>query len=265
MTTVERRSATGRWLRCVAPRPAAQARLVCFPHAGGSASFYRLWSRQLPGDIEVIAVQYPGRLDRLREPRIEDVHELAEIVSGELGGHLDRPLGLFGHSMGAAVAYETANRLHQRQALLRALFVSSHPAPGRPHRNQPAHLSDDQLLLELRRLGATPSDVTDNPELTELVLPSLRSDYRAVGRYRPRPGPRLTCPVIGLVGDNDPDVPADDMGDWAGVTDDAFALIQLPGDHFYLVPQLRYVLDEVRRRLIPADRHPASPSPRRID
>ncbi len=249
MTAADRSYSAGRWLRCPVLRPDASVRLVCFPHAGGSATFFRSWGRQVTLGVEVLAVQYPGRLDRLREPCIEDVHELADAVASALGCRLDRPVALLGHSLGAVVAYETANRLAAGGIALRALFVSSHPAPGRGRAPSPQCLSDGPLLADLRRLGATPAGVMDQPELTDVVLPSLRSDYRAAGRYRPRPVPPLTCPVIALVGDNDPDVSVEEMRPWAQVTDGPFFLHQLPGDHFYLMPRLDQVVDEVERHL----------------
>jgi pyochelin biosynthetic protein PchC len=243
------RYASGRWLRCAFPRPQADTVLLAFPHAGGSATFYRSWGRDLPAGIELIAVQYPGRLDRLREPCVEDLHQLAESVLAALDGRLDRPVALFGHSMGAVVAYEAALRLEARGLRCPAVFLSSHPAPGRDLRRHPETFGDEGLLDELRRLGATPAGLIDTPAMRDAVLTSLRGDYRAVARYRPRPGRRLRCPVVTLVGDADPDVDPDDMRPWAGATTGPAARHVLPGDHFYLVPQRDAVLGIVAAQL----------------
>lgn len=248
------RYASGRWLWCARPRPRADTVLLAFPHAGGSAMFFRSWGLRLPPAIEVIAVQYPGRLDRLREPCIDDVHLLADAVHGIIQtreGLTDRGLALFGHSMGAAVAFETALRLEASGIDLSALFVSSHPAPGVASRWHPDEFTDEVLLAELRRLGATPDVVLDAPQLREPLLTSLRADYRAVARYRPRRGARLRCPVVTLVGDADPDVAPARMHGWAAVTTGAVTAHEFEGGHFYLTPRLDTVLDTVAAHLSP--------------
>jgi surfactin synthase thioesterase subunit len=197
----------------------------------------------------VVAVQYPGRLDRLREPCVEDVHQLAGAVLQALEGRLDRAVALLGHSMGAVVAFETALRLEALGVVPTTLFLSSHPAPGRASQRWPHTLADDVLLGELRRLGATPQAVIEQPEMRELILANLRSDYRAVARYRARPGRRLTCPIVALVGDGDPDVDPDDMRSWADVTTGPMTFCKLPGDHFYLIAQRDAVLNIVAAHL----------------
>jgi len=239
------RYASGAWLRCAHPRPGARTALLAFPHAGGSAGFFRSWGTRLPDTVELTAVQYPGRLDRLREPCIDDVQQLADGVVTALGNHAwpgpDRQIALLGHSMGAIVAFETALRLEALGLKPVTTFLSSHPAPGLPLRNCLTEFTDQALIGELRRLGATPMSLIEEPEVRDVVLAGLRSDYRAVARYRPSPG-RLTTPIVGLVGDDDPDVPADDMQPWTEATAGPMTLHVFPGDHFYLIGQRDAVL-----------------------
>jgi pyochelin biosynthesis protein PchC len=239
------RYASGVWLRCAHPRPRAHTVLLAFPHAGGSASFFRSWGGRLPATVELTAVQYPGRLDRLREACVDDVHRLADGVVRALRTRApttpDRRVALLGHSMGAVVAFETALRLEALGIRPVATFLSSHPAPGRPLRNSLSEFTDQALIGELRRLGATPATLIDAPEVRDLVLAGLRSDYRAVARYRPSPG-RLTTPVVGLVGDDDPDVRPDDMRPWTEATAGPMTLHVFPGGHFYLIAQRDAVL-----------------------
>ncbi|MDQ0954324.1 surfactin synthase thioesterase subunit [Streptomyces phaeochromogenes] len=105
-----------RWIRRYHPAPDASTRLVCFPHAGGSATFYHPVSRALSPEIDVVAVQYPGRQERRTEPLVDSVEKLADLIVPELEPWLDRPLTFFGHSMGASLAYEVALRLRRGTA-----------------------------------------------------------------------------------------------------------------------------------------------------
>lgn len=249
MTTVD--ATARRWLRCYRPRPAATLRLVCFPHATGSAPFYRTWAVDLPAGVEVLAVQYPGRLDRIGEPPVTAMDVLAGMVADVLAPRRDLPLALFGHSMGAAVAYEVARRLERRGGPLEQLFVSGRPAPSR-HRPGSKHLgSDDELWDELRRLNGTDQEALDNRQLKAALMPTLRSDYRLIETYRPTGGAPLRTPISALVGDVDPEAAVDDVAAWAEHTAGRFGLTVFDGDHFYLVPHHAKVLAEVSRTLDP--------------
>lgn len=233
------------WLRCYLPRPYARHRLVCLPHAGGTASFFRAWAADLPDHVELHAVQYPGREDRYAEPCVTDLNRLAAHVAGAVTPLLDRPVSLFGHSMGALIAHEAAR-------LLRApahLFVSGHGAP-RHHRPGTVHRGTDAALVaELARLGGTPLHALTDPELLALILPAVRADYRALETHLPGPGPVLACPVTAFTGTADPDVTVAEAGDWASCTSGPFTLHALPGDHFFLTDQRATVIGRIMRHL----------------
>ncbi|MEV4257328.1 alpha/beta fold hydrolase, partial [Spirillospora sp. NPDC049652] len=117
------------WFRCTTSRPWAPLRMFCFPHAGGSAVFYRSWAEAVGPAVELHAVQYPGRADRLRDPLVPDARRLARLVAGAIGQYADRPAVLFGHSMGALVAYETALLMRERGLPLAHLVASGARSP----------------------------------------------------------------------------------------------------------------------------------------
>lgn len=239
------------WIRRFHPDPQSKVRLVCFPHAGGSASFYFLVSRALQGDVEVLAVQYPGREDRRAEPCATSITELADGVFAALRHFSGPPLALFGHSMGAVIAFEVALRLQQEgNAVAVRLFVSGRRAPSRQHQEY-VHLRDDQgLLAEVRALNGTDARVLGDEEIMRMSLPSLRGDYRAIESYRGGEGAQVSCPISMLVGDSDPRVTLNDALAWCTHTTTGFDSQVFPGGHFYLGEQQSQVLELIRDRLV---------------
>lgn len=238
------------WVKTFHRAPSAEVRLVCLPHAGGSASFFFPLAKAFGPDVEVMAVQYPGRQARRHEPGIDNVPEYADRIFAALRHLDDRPLGLFGHSMGAVLAYEVALRL--RAAGLPAptrLFASGRRAPSR-YRDERVHEgSDEQIVAELRGLGGPNRSMLADPELLAMILPAVRGDYRAIERYRHDPEARLDCPLTVLVGDDDPRVTLDEAQAWAEHTTAPTELKVFRGGHFYLVDHSKDVIDLLARRL----------------
>jgi surfactin synthase thioesterase subunit len=226
-------------------------RLVCFPHAGGSASFYFPLARSLPADVDVLAVQYPGRQDRRADQPIEDIGELADRICAALAPWTGRPMAFLGHSMGAVVGYEAARRLEQETGTrLTAFFASGRRAPSRRPGESAVQLRDDDAVLaELGRLSGTDEALLGDEELVRMILPPLRSDYRALRNYTHRPGPKLSCPITVLVGDADPYITLDEARAWREHTAGGFALRVFPGDHFFISSQRAAVSSVIRERL----------------
>lgn len=224
------------WVRRFEPAPRASVRLVCFPFAGGSATYFRPLPALLGPDIEVLAIQYPGRQDRRAEAVVDDLPRLAEHVCGALASWLDKPFAFFGHSMGAIVAFEVARRLPLRggpQPL--TLFASGRRAPS-IQRADLTHLRDDAgLVAELRSLGGTEAAILADQELVQMILPAFRGDYRAIETYRPPADHAvLDIPITAMVGDQDPKATIEDAAAWQEHTTAEFTLRVFPGGHFYL-------------------------------
>ena len=239
---------TGRWLRTLKPCPRPRLRLVCFPHAGGAASCFAPWARELPGDVELVAVRYPGREDRLADPFAESMEQLAEEITSACAPLFDRPVVFFGHSMGASVAYEVAVRLAARGALPALLCVSARQGPGGDHPVRVlADQDDEALMAEVRGLGGTQAQAFDHPELRPLVLPPIRADYRLLRGYEPRIVP-LPCPVAAYYGAADADVPEAAVQAWRSVTRSGFTTRAFPGGHFYLADHTRALVADILGR-----------------
>lgn len=237
------------WARRFTPGPPGGARLVCFPHAGGSASFYLPVSRALAPVAEVLALQYPGRQERHREKCLESIDEMADPITEVLVPLADRPLVFFGHSMGALLAFETARRLGERGIVPRHLFASGRRAPSR-HRAESVHTLDDAgIIAEIVALSGTDRAVLGDPEILRTVLPAIRGDYHAVETYQYRDGAPLSCPITVLTGDADPRVTLDEATAWQEHTSAGYDLRVFPGGHFFLAHHQHEINDMLRARL----------------
>ncbi|MFB7949654.1 thioesterase II family protein [Kitasatospora phosalacinea] len=238
----------GAWIRRFQPAEQAAVRLVCLPHAGGAATYYFPVAKALAPAIDVLAVQYPGRQDRRTEPVIEDVRALADRITAELLPWTDRPLALFGHSMGALVGYEVARRLEAAGTAPLGLFASGRRAPSTV-REESVHRRDDQgIVSALRELSGTGDEVLDDADLLGMVLTAVRGDYKAVETYRDDDRPVLACPVEVLTGDSDGMTSPEENRAWERHTTGECRVTEFPGGHFYLVDQAPAVLATIRER-----------------
>ncbi len=215
------------------PQAGDGTRLFCFPHAGGAASAFLALARTLAPAVDVLAVQYPGRQDRRSEEPFTDIGRLADALADEVRRTGPAPYAFFGHSMGAVLAYETARRLTDMPGPVH-LFLSGRAAPG-PTPNPHDQLgSDAEVLAAVRKLGGTTATVFDDPEILEMVMPTLRADYRALSSYTWTAGPALDVPFTVMVGDSDPVVTVDEASAWSRFTTARTDLRVYGGGHFYL-------------------------------
>lgn len=238
-----------RWLQRFHPSPDAPARLFCFPHAGGSPSVYFTLSALLSPHVEVLIAWYPQRPGQRDADGPDTIEGLADRIAPVVSAQADRPVALFGHSMGATLAFEIARRLEQDGAAPVVLFASGRRAPS-VHRPGSVHLySDDDLVAELAELSGTDVSLLADDEVRREFLPAIRRDYRAIETYLYRPGPPLACPIVALAGEDDPRTRLEDVRLWRGHTAGGFDLVVFPGGHFFLSEQWERVAATIRDRL----------------
>lgn len=220
--------------------------LVCCPHAGGTADFFRDWPRWFSPAVQVVAVQYPGHGDRLGELCLSDVQLLSTMLAEEVERQRPGKLILFGHSFGAAIAFEVAMRLANQGSPPHAVLISARVAP-RHEAGGTVHLrSDTAIWSEMVRLGGTPPDIADDEEWREALTPSVRADFTASETYQPSHG-RLPCPLTVMLGEDDDGLPRDGVSAWREYTESEFALRVFSGAHFYLVDHVAGIAAEVER------------------
>lgn len=227
-----------------------RTRLFCLPYSGASATVYGRWYRNLDDVIEIRPVELPGRGRRFDEPLQDDLIGLAGRLADEIRGEMSAPYALFGHSLGAVLAFEVARALRECSGPVPvALFASGTAAPSRRDDSGLAgEKSDAELIERLRRFKGTPEEVIANDELMRLTLPVLRADFRMLGRYKYRRGPQLDCPIHAL-GGRDDTATLDQLLAWRDESAPGFSLSLFDGGHFFINEHQDAVLDLLRNRL----------------
>lgn len=237
------------WCRRYRPARNATARLVCLPHAGGSATFFLPVSAALSPGVDVVAIQYPGRQDRRAERPLDDMAVLADRIHAILRRQPELPTTLFGHSMGAVIGFEVTRRLEAEGHGPVRLFASGRRAPS-TYRNETVHLRDDEgILAEIRKMAGTASSVLGDDEIMRAALPALRADYRATETYTCSPEITVNCPITVLTGDKDPKTTLDEAQVWATQTTGPFDLQVFAGGHFFLTDHVDEIIKLLGQRL----------------
>ena len=222
------------WLVRSKPQPTADCRLLCLPYAGGSASLFHDWPIRLP-ELDVLAVQPPGRANRLAEPAYREMEPYIEDLLQAVLPQLDRRWMLFGHSMGALAGYALLQRLHaDGQPLPSHFFISAARGPQVKERIRPiSHLEDDDFILELKKLNGTPPEVLENRELIQFCLPFIRADFKVIEGYLIESFDPLPVKPVMLCGMSD-EIKAEEMQAWNKLFQYPGELNTFSGDHFFL-------------------------------
>ncbi len=219
-----------RWVVRHRPNPEARLRLLCFPYAGGNSTLYREWTVACSADVEIGAVELPGRGTRQGEPPLTQFAELVEAVTQAFLPLTDKDLALFGHSLGALIAFEVARCLQRRCGRPPVhLIVSGCCAPHLPD-DTPDICDVESLLTYIRALGGNP-----NEEMIRRRWPLFQADFalRASYRYRAEEGP-LRCPITAFWGERDSAAGEAETSQWSVQTRQTFVQYAVPGNHFFV-------------------------------
>lgn len=187
----------------------------------------------------------------MRETPHRNLASLVDAIADALGEYLDQPFALFGHSLGAMISFELAQKLKKDRGLEAAhLFVSGRRAPHLPQRDETIHnLVEDEFIEKLRELKGTPPEVLEHAELMQLMIPTLRADFEIVETYRHTAGTPLSCPITAFGGLQDDGVPLEGLEAWREHTEGSFSVRMLPGDHFFLHASESILLEVLSQQL----------------
>lgn len=220
---------------CFQPRPTAKYRLFCFPYAGGSAQVFRPYAEALPTEIELHALELPGRGRRFREQPFSSLSALIETLISQFLDYTEKPFIFWGHSLGGLIAFELACSLQALYQLSpERLYLSASRAPHLNSTEPPKHLmTDPELIEELARFQGTPQAILDNAEIMALLLPTLRADFSMIETYQYR-GQRLACPIRTISSLEDEVTFAEDVKAWEQQSLASTEHHTVAGDHFFL-------------------------------
>ncbi|PEW16212.1 thioesterase II family protein [Bacillus cereus] len=227
-------------------------RLFCFHYAGGSASNFKKWANKLPEQVEVIAVQLPGRENRIMEKPFNNIQSIICELAVEILPLLDKPYVFFGHSMGALLSYEMSWYLKENFSTSpEKLIISSFRAPHlSPITNNIHDLSVPIFIEKLREMGGTSEEILSNQELMELIIPTIRADFEVCEKYVYKERNKLNCPIVAYGGTEDSRVRLEHLKQWEKHTSKAFKIQMLPGNHFYLKDVEKELLYLISKELL---------------
>lgn len=244
------------WILQSKPNNSALLNLICFPPGGCGASIFNNWSKYLPSSLAVSAIQLPGRETRFKEVPFSNMTLLmSELITGILPYIKDLPFAVFGHSVGALLAFEFVRQLYQNNLPNpEYLIVSGRRAPH-ISLDKILHLQPDSALIEeLRLIGGTSNLILDNPELMSLFLPIVRADFTINETYEVGDNFFVNCPILALGGYDDHLVNQSFLEQWRQYTTGEFETVMMSGGHMTFKenprPLLEIIVDVVMQNFV---------------
>lgn len=245
------------WFVINTKREYAKIRLFCFPYAGGSAQVFHGWEKQLPEEVEVVSIQYPGRANRLQDSLIDDCASMVSSLGDAIRPLLDRPFVFLGYSMGALISFELANLLRERgvtNQLFHFLcaFKGAHLCRTDVKRYR---LSDDDLKQELVKLGGLNAQLERDDDFMNFILPIIRSDFHLVDKYDGKLARKLRSNALVIYGSDDHSMTSEDAFQWKSLISGQVRFHEIRGSHFFInthAHELRSIVGQELRALASA-------------
>lgn len=238
------------WVVRYRPNEDARLRLFCFSYAGGGALIYRQWPDLLPQEVEVCAIQLPGREYRLAEPAYTSLTSLVETLAEALVPYLDRPFAFFGHSMGSLVCFELARQLRRTQNKCPLhLYIGAYRAPHLSNPNVKIYQLPLEVFKVILRADGIPERILQNEELMQAMLPTLRADFELCDTYVYKEEDPLACSFSVFGGQEDNRISPAELRAWHIHSSSLYSLTMFPGSHFFVHSAQDLLLDVLSQDL----------------
>jgi surfactin synthase thioesterase subunit len=223
-----------------------KSKMFCLPFAGGGASVFNGWIKAMKDQMTICPIQLPGREERIMEQPYIEMEDLVQDIVQAILPYMNDQVYIFGHSMGAKIAFEVEKELEKQGEKTNLLVISGSRVPHIPEPNPIYHLPDDEFERELGRFEGTPKEIMESKELLAFFLPVLRADFTLYEIYYSKDVFQLKCPILALGGENDREADLEEIKSWGMYTDSDFRYRMFKGGHFFIRESEDEVLDELK-------------------
>lgn len=232
------------WFLEYEKKPQATIRLFCFHHSGGGASAYYPWRELLSPYIEMVSIQLPGRENRFTEPLNNNLKDITTQLREGFHLYKSKPFFVFGHSLGALIAFEFVKSVQQHYGMHpHHMITSATKAPHLPFRMKHfSQLDDKALKEELKVYNGIDERILHNDELLELFLPIIKNDFSIYETHCFSESQPLPCDILALSGTRDQTVTEEEILAWSAYTSGKFEHLSFPGEHFFIKDNQKNIL-----------------------
>ena len=215
--------------------PKSEVQLICFPFAGSGASLFYPWVSSLSSKFEIWAFQAPGHEELMDQELISDLGQMKKYIHQKVLPILKPPFILFGHSLGAVLAYELSKELQTKNLIPATLIVSGRQPPHlKSKKASISHLKNEDFINEVFQFNGIPRELLNSNEFLEMAIPILRADFQLAENYQIQIEEKIKCPIKVIGTTLDQWIDLHEISQWSNATENSCEISIFEGDHFHL-------------------------------